>query len=420
MRISFVPILLALAAAPAAAQTPARVPLGALVDETLARNPEIVAAHRRYDAARVRPTQFEGLPDPMISAGYNASGRPWPGAGLGTEPTSNIGVMVSQSLPSRAIRAVRVSMAEREADAEALQVEATRLRLVSRVSQAYTRLAYTYAVEEVLERNRQLLDTLVTASETRYAAGQIAQADVIKTQAQFGLLALKREQVRQERAMREAELNALRAREPGTPVGRPEDLAWRDDDIALGPILAQADTHAPMLRREAVMVNRSQIAVDEARREDRPEVAVTGGYFYMGRMPAMYELRLDVTIPLQRRRRASLLSERLLGVAEARSTYESAKLDLQGRIEQDVLEATTSARLARLYRDTVIPQTRLVLESSLTGFAAGRTDLMTVLMNAAMALEQEMSCLDALAAADTAASRIAEMAGSALAPGVLR
>lgn len=35
----------------------------------------------------------------MVSAGYNASGNPLPGAGLGNEPTANIGVMVSQELP---------------------------------------------------------------------------------------------------------------------------------------------------------------------------------------------------------------------------------------------------------------------------------------------------------------------------------
>ena len=72
----------------ARAQPPARVALADLVTNALARNPEIAAAQRRYDAARQRPAQERSLPDPMVSAGYSANGRPWPGAGLGTEPTS--------------------------------------------------------------------------------------------------------------------------------------------------------------------------------------------------------------------------------------------------------------------------------------------------------------------------------------------
>ena len=84
---------------PAAAQPPARMALADLVAEALEKNPEIAAAQRRYDAARQRPAQERSRPDPMISAGYSSSGRPWPGAGLGTEPTANIGFMVSQEVP---------------------------------------------------------------------------------------------------------------------------------------------------------------------------------------------------------------------------------------------------------------------------------------------------------------------------------
>ena len=48
-------------------------------------------------------------------------------------------------------------------------------RIASRVKQAYYRLSYTYAVGDVLTRNRDLLDTLLKVSENRYAVGQAAQ-----------------------------------------------------------------------------------------------------------------------------------------------------------------------------------------------------------------------------------------------------
>src|SRR3990172_10961152 len=109
-------ILSSLAVATAAgAQTPARTPLADVVAEAVAKNPEIVAAQKRYDAARQRPVQERSLPDPMVSAGYNSSGRPWPGAGLGTEPTANIGFMVTQELPYPGKRDLRASIASREA-----------------------------------------------------------------------------------------------------------------------------------------------------------------------------------------------------------------------------------------------------------------------------------------------------------------
>src|SRR5476649_1793265 len=127
--------------APAHAQEPPRVPLAEYVAEALARNPELVAAQKHHDAARQRPVQERSLPDPMISAGYNASGNPLPGAGLGTEPTANIGVMVTQDLPYPGKRSLRASIASRDADAVFQEIEAARLSVGARVKQAYYRLA---------------------------------------------------------------------------------------------------------------------------------------------------------------------------------------------------------------------------------------------------------------------------------------
>jgi outer membrane protein TolC len=84
----------------AAAQTPEkRISLRELTSEAMANNPEIVAAQKKYEAARQRPTQESTLPDPMISVGYASVGNPLPGAGLGTQPVANVGVMVSQEVP---------------------------------------------------------------------------------------------------------------------------------------------------------------------------------------------------------------------------------------------------------------------------------------------------------------------------------
>ena len=77
-------------------QSPSQVTLETLVAEAVANNPEIASARHRVDAARERPAQERSLPDPTISMGYDSSGRPWPGAGLGTDPTANIGAMVTQ------------------------------------------------------------------------------------------------------------------------------------------------------------------------------------------------------------------------------------------------------------------------------------------------------------------------------------
>ena len=392
------------------AQAPARLSLADVVAESLARNPEIVAAQKRHDAATQRPAQERSLPDPMVSAGYNASGNPLPGAGLGTEPTANIGVMVSQELPYPGKRDLRASIASREADAVFQQIEAARLGIAARVKQAYYRLAYTYAVSDVLTRNQALLDTLLKVSEGRYAVGQAAQQDVLKAQTQLSILELQLERVRQERATREGELNALRNRPVIARIGRPDDLQLTAFDITLEALVAAAE-HAPMLRRDQIMIDRSQIAVAAARREYKPDFAVTGGYYYMGVMPSMYEVRFDVKVPLQRARRAAAVAEQLSTADEARSTYDSSRLTLQGRLQEDFQIASSSARLAHLYRETILPQARLSLESAMTSYQTGAVDFLSVLTTFGSVLEYEMTYFEELAQFHAAVSRLEEMTG---------
>jgi outer membrane protein, heavy metal efflux system len=402
-------------ATPAVAQTPARVTLADVVTEALKTNPEIAAAEQRYAAARQRPIQEHSLPDPMISAGYNASGNPLPGAGLGTEPLANIGFMVSQELPYPGKRDLRGTIAAHEADAVSQEVAAARLNITSRVMQAYYRLAYTYEVGDVLARNKALLGTLVSVSEARYAVGRAAQQDVIKAQTQVSILALQQQRIEQQRATRVGELNALLNRPPSSPLGRPNDLALASFDQTLDALVTAAAEHAPMLRRDRIMIDRSQVAVDAAHKEYRPDFAVTGGYYYMGAMPSMYEFRFDIKVPLQRERRAAAVAEQLSTLGAARSTYESTRLSLQSRLQEDYQMASTSARLAGLYQDTVLPQARLALESSMASYQTGAVDFLSVLMNFGAVLEYEMNYLDELTSLHTAVSRLEEMTGTPLA-----
>src|SRR5205823_6416982 len=134
-----------------------RVELNQLVSEALLRNPEVLAAQKKLEAARQRPAQERSLPDPMLSVGWNSSGNPLPGAGLGTEPIANIGVMASQEFPAPGKLRLRGEIAQKKAEAEAQEYRSVALNLTARVKLAYFGLEHAYQAREVLERNREQL-----------------------------------------------------------------------------------------------------------------------------------------------------------------------------------------------------------------------------------------------------------------------
>lgn len=399
---------------PTIALSQERVSLASLINEATAANPGIRAAAQRYDAAGQRAAQARGLPDPMVSAGYTSVGSPLPGDGLRTEPLANLAVMVSQTFPFPGKRDLRTASATREADAEQPLIDMARLSVTSRVKQAYYRLAKTYATSDVLERNVALLDTLLQVSEGRYAVGQAAQQDVIKAQTELSILELQQRRLAQEKITIEAELNALRNRPASTPIGRPDDLALVTFDHPLDALIAAARDEAPMLRRDRLMIERAEAGVELARKESRPDLTVSGGYAYSGVMPPMFEVRVDVNVPLRKERRTAAVAEQTAQAGASRADYDATRLMIETSLQQQYRASATALELARLYRDAVLPQARLALESSLASYESGSVDFLSVLTNFSSVLEYELNYFEELTNFHVATSQVEEMTGTPL------
>ncbi len=383
-----------------------------LVQEALRSNPEILAAQKRYESSRQRPAQESSLPDPMLSFTYNSSGNPLPGAGIGREPTANAGVMVSQEFPFPGKRKLRAGMAEREADAEFQQFLITRLGVVSRLKQAYHRLHHAYEMIAIMERDRDLMRKLLRITEARYSVGKAAQPDVFKAQTQISIMETRLERNRQELRSREVEINALLNRPSETPIARPSDMEPAPLGVDLDSLMTQVRENAPMLRREQKMIERTQLAVNMARKEYYPDYTISGGYYYMGSMPPMYMARVDFKLPAYfwRKQRPGV-AEQVANVSSAKHEYEAAGQTLSFQVKDEYLMAETSYRLMKMYSTTVIPQASLAMQSGIASYQTGAVDFVSVLMNFSTMVEYELNYHEEVLNYFLALARLEEMTG---------
>lgn len=400
----------------AVAQAPdARMSLRELTSEAIRNNREIVAAQKAYEAARQRPAQETSLPDPMISLGYVSVGNPLPGAGLGSQVLSNVGVMYSQELPYPGKLKLKGEIASKEADAAFQQYEGVQLAVISRLKQAYYRLQYTYAASDLLVRDRDLLNKLVSVTEARYSVGKAAQQDVFKAQTQVSILETRLVKLEQQRLSSEAEINSLLNQRPGTPIGRPEDSRPKELTTTLDQLYAAAGQNSPMLRRDQKMIERSELAVNSARKEYYPDVTLSGGYLNQGSMAPMYQFQASFKVPMYfwRKQRAGV-NEQVSTLSQARRTYEATDQSLHFNIKDDYTMAQASLKLMKLYTQTVVPQGNLALESSLSTYETGAVDFLSVLTNFTTVLDYEMNYYDEALNYALALSRLEELTGQLL------
>lgn len=405
-------VSLLLLAASAGAQQQGEIRLEALVAEALRSNPEVLAAQKRYEAARQRPTQESSLPDPMFSLSYNSVGKPWPLAGLGTQPVANAGFMLSQEFPAPGKRQLRGEIAGREADAEFQNYRIVRLSVTSRLTQAYHRLHHAYVMKDILGRDRDLLRQFLRISEVRYSVGKTAQQDIFRAQTQLSILETRIEQAEQERRSREAELNSLLNRAPDSGLARPADVEPQPLKVPLNDLMSRIRQSAPMLQREQKMVERTELAVNLARKDYYPDYTVSGGYFNMGSMGSMYMGRVDFKLPgyFWRKQRAGV-AEQVDNLSQTRHNYEAANQMLSFRVKDDYLMADTAFRLMQMYSNTVIPQSSLALQSSLSSYQTGAVDFLTVLTNFTTMLDYELNYHEQMQSYFLALARLEEMTG---------
>jgi cobalt-zinc-cadmium efflux system outer membrane protein len=415
MRFAALYLALPVAAVMLAQPVEQRLEIDEVVNEAVRRNPEILAAQKEYEAARQRPAQERALPDPMFSAGWNSSGNPLPGAGIGKEPVANAGAMISQEIPYPGKLRLKAEVASKEADAAAQEFRAVQLDVISRVKQAYFRLQHTYAMQDLLTRNRDLLRSLLRVTEARYSVGKVRQADVFKAQTQLTLIETRLLQLERERIARIAELNALMNRPPDAPLARPVEPHMMPLGFALDDLMAKARDAAPMLARDRKVIERSETALQLARKDFYPDFAVNGGYYFMGSMPPMYMFRADVKLPLRLGKRRAAVAEQAQEVAKSKHSYEADARSLEFRLKEDYVAAETAERLVNLYQQTVIPQAQLAVDASLASYQTGASDFTTVLSNYVAALEYEMNYHEQMQEYHLALARLEQMTGVELA-----
>ena len=405
-------LLLAVAATARAQEKP--LELQDLINEALRDNQEILAAQKRYEAARQQPRQQSSLPDPTLSLGYWSNGNPLPGAGLGKEPTSNIGFSYTQDLPDPAKRRLRAEISSKDADAELEEYRSVQRSVILRLSEAYYRLHHAYSGMEVLDRNHALLQTLLRTVEVRYGIGKATQQEAFRTQTQLTILETQRLQLENDRRTRTAEINSILNRALDSPLGQPPDHDMKEMFHSLEDLQISAGITAPELRRDQKFVERSELALNLAHQDSHPDYAVTGGYFYMGGLPAMYQFRADIKLPLPTSRRRAEVSEQAQKIAEARHQYTAARVSINYRIQEAFLAAETAYQLAALYRDTALPQAQLTLQSSLTSFQNGTADFTAVFMNHIAVLEYEMAYHEQLLNHELATAQLEALTGLSL------
>jgi len=393
------------------AATVTSVNLAELVDEALRQNPAIQAAQQALEAKRALILPARTLPDPLIS--FQTMGNLVPPSLQTGDPSSARTLSIEQEVPYPGKLVLQGKIAEMEAQAESWSYEQSRREVVAELKRAYYDLYLIHQSIETVQKDKALLEDLARIADARYRVGQGLQQDVLKAQVEVSRLIDRLAVLEQQKGVADAMLNRLLYRPADTPVGRPAPVQKATLRYSFTELSRLAEAAYAPLKTQEREIDRSQYAVQLARKQFRPDFAFGFTYFNRSAIPEMYGLMLSARVPLYywRRQRPELASA-TASFLSAQKQRESVSSLLLLKLKDAYLKATTSDRLMELYLGGVIPQGTLSLESATAGYQVGRVDFLTLVDNLVTLLDYELRYHEALTEYQKALAELEALVGA--------
>lgn len=352
--------------------------LEALVSEALLKNPDVVAALATSEAAGFRVAPARTLPDPFLSFNYQNDGT---AISLGEQDMTFLGGMFSQILPwPGKLRLAGEEARQRAEEVRAGTVGRTRLAVEARVRRAYYEYLLAQALLDLIEDRSRSWREISAIVRERYAVGFGVQQDVLRSQVEILRLDEARADQAAQVANRRTELNRMVGRPQRSAIETAQRLDFRPEVPDLESLLQTARDKSPELGALERSIEAGRIRVSLARKDFLPDFTASAGPMYRGGLDPMWQVGLGVTLPIyagtrQRPRLAAAGAE--LRSDEARVSSVGLELEFRTRERYETLNA--ALKVAKLYREGVLPVDQLSLESAVASYRTGKVPFVTVL-----------------------------------------
>lgn len=347
-----------------------------LIDEALARHPGIQAVHSTIAAAGTRAEQARAYPNPMVSTTLTNDG--W-APSLGSMQMTTLGFMVSQELPYSGKRELRAALATAEARQLEPSVTRVRLSLEASVRRAYYALLLARELQQLTDEQRDVWKQVESVVRLRYAIGQGAQPDVLRTQTELARVEQRAIEQATEIRVRLAELNQLRARPLDTPIATASRLSLRPVEGSAEEAATKAVAISPELEGVRRSIDTDRAALGVARRAFKPDFSVQGGYMNRGGLDPMWAAGFGVSWPISKRARESAVAEAEIRARGDGHEQEALALRLAYQTQERFMRAQSAEQLIALYDRSVIVQDELTLQSTIANYQTGKVPFVAIL-----------------------------------------
>jgi cobalt-zinc-cadmium efflux system outer membrane protein len=368
------------------------------IAEALAHNPQIEVARQQTAQSRARRVEAIAVPDPALTAAYDASTRPFD---FGSAGERNVAVDMLIPFPTKFWLRNKVARAEIGSFESNYRLQ-TQV-IAAQTSQQYDSLLVARKHRDVLIEGRGLSADFLKRTQARYNAGTAAKLDVIK--AQVDLAQADNDLIANELdiANAQAALNRFIGRVIGAPIAPV-------DTLEVPPALPDSQTI-----EQTALTNRPELTQLESEQRGAsatssllrqfwiPDFTLGASHDYTQPGAPVFSTGIALPLPLFFWQHSQgEIAETRYRERELAASYR----DLRAQVTQDVRSAyataSTSLRQVLFLRDELVPSAREAFRVASVSYSLGGSSALEVLDARRTLLDAENQLADALASANIA------------------
>lgn len=401
----------ALSAAAAVAEEPLH--LEVLISEALANNPDLLAARKRMEAARVKAKQATGLPAPKIGVEFEEIPR---GTVKFNEATAMYQLIQALPFPGKLSARRRVAVAE--AQMAAMAFKQAEWSVVSQVKTAYYDLVLLDRELTIQAEQRLWVNQAAAVAQTRYVTGEAAQVEALRAQAEALTAANALTVLRHHREALAAHLNHLLNRPVHSPIGQPVHIALVPLALTPDELSLIAHDRQPELLLFKYSAERADAALRLAKRELLPDLET----MLELRDPAMgpigpWDLTLALVLPFWFWTKLHYgVKVAVYDRESAQAAYRAMENEITKRIHEHWHEALAAYQTARLAQDGLIALKQQAVASAAAAYQSGRGSFLELLEALRALRDQERAYAQDLVAFEEHVVMLEQAAGILLRP----
>jgi len=347
-----------------------RLVLPELIQEVLARNPELAATRKQWEAATSRIAQVRSLDDPILSLQLWNVPQPF-----NVARTENHIFGLSQNLPFPGKLGLKGEVASRSADMTEQTVRAKERELVARLKQVYYDLFLAQKTIQIHHEQVELLRQFFEIANAKFRAGKGSQADVLKAQVELSLLQQQLPFLEHRRKTAGAMLNTLLDRDTSSPLGLVQEPSQLPIEQPLDDLHTFALNDRPELKAAELDVQRSEQSRALAQRQYYPDFNVAVQRFQNYQATDGFGAYVAMSIPFTfwtKPKYDAGVQEAAAAVAVAQAQQHNLENMTRFQVNDLLAKFRATDQVATLYRTTILPQAEQSLESARVGYRVGK------------------------------------------------